>query len=169
RCRSDGGAPQARPSRDAGAAPEAGVTRAQVQRLVDVFLANQEHGLPVALEAVASVAVSMHGDRGDTRTPVTKESVRDARLFIAEVARHRGVTVERLLSGCKRKEVVACRWECFARLLSLRFSSVAVGRLMRRHHSTVLHGVKRFEMEQPALAAQLRGGDELAARRAVAA
>ena len=142
------------------------LTRAQADALDNLFLATQQHhGRRVAVETIAVAAVEAYLAVGPGESV---DSVSAVRQLISETCRARGVLVKRLLGhiGSRDARTAAVRRELMARISALGYSLPTVGRFLRRHHTTVHFGLKVFRREQPALAAQLLGGDELAARRA---
>ena len=50
-----------------------------------------------------------------------------------------------LLQKSKREEVVWARFACFYLLRKNGFTSLEIGKMLGKHHATVLHGAKRFE------------------------
>lgn len=70
-----------------------------------------------------------------------KVNVGQAREVIADVAARHGVTSDQILSETRVTKVMAARHEIFSILHGMGASFMSIGRLMDRHHSTVMHGI----------------------------
>ena len=87
------------------------------------------------------------------------------RNLIKTVAKAYGFTYEDMIGRNKTHYCVVARQHCYATLLNCGLSYSAVGRLMDRDHTTVMHGIEQHEYrikraekrakEQELLAAQL--------------
>lgn len=67
--------------------------------------------------------------------------VRWARVLHA-VAKHHNVDAKEILSPSRRREVIKARFETFYRLrVDVRMSYEKIAKLMKRDHTTVMHGV----------------------------
>ena len=65
-------------------------------------------------------------------------------MTLDTIARRFGVTPKQILGKSRRANVVKARWEVFAALKEEGLSSVAIGRLTNRDHSTVLHALAKL-------------------------
>lgn len=64
--------------------------------------------------------------------------------ILGAIARETGIDVERLKGPCQRKSSIRARNVAMALCRDLcGMSSIEVGELLNRHHSTVLHGSKK--------------------------
>lgn len=75
------------------------------------------------------------------------ETPRQRRMWvIRQVASAHGVDVSELLGRCRDREVCLARWEAMATIRA-RFSDslLMIGRLFGRDHTSVMHGLRRFE------------------------
>lgn len=68
--------------------------------------------------------------------------------LISEIAEKHSVKVEHILSPSREQHHVAARYECYFVLHSLGLSSSQIGKVMRRDHSTVLHGIRQYKDRQ---------------------
>lgn len=66
------------------------------------------------------------------------------RGICANVARKHGVTVEDLYSHDRTRAFAYARFEAWACLSAIGWSSAKIGRVFGRDHSTILHGLKKF-------------------------
>lgn len=142
------------------------MTPAQLARLVAIFRANRPRGLEAAVKAVAIIAKYSADPEPGKVLPETLHTLRTARTLVCAIAQRHRITTDVLASDSRLAPIVRCRQECYARLREMGFSVASVARIMRRDRSTVIEGLRRFEATRPDLAAQLRGLDELADRRA---
>jgi len=70
--------------------------------------------------------------------------VRHLLELLDEICRHRAVTRDEVCGRTRTKAVACARHELWWRLRNdpkVRFSFEEIGRLFRRHHATVIHGV----------------------------
>lgn len=75
------------------------------------------------------------------------------------VAAHHEVNVKDILSGSRKKHVINARFEVFYRLrVDLNFSYMKIGTLMKRDHSSVMHGV--YKVKESLLDAQNKKTDD---------
>jgi chromosomal replication initiation ATPase DnaA len=58
-------------------------------------------------------------------------------------ARH-GVDLETITGPCKQSEIVAARWEGWAKAYAAGHAFAAIARATGRDHTSVMHGVRRF-------------------------
>jgi hypothetical protein len=79
-------------------------------------------------ELVAALAVL------DTVTPLE-----EAERLVREVARRHGIDILELRSACKTREVVNARRDAVRVLRALKLSTVVIGRLLDRDHSSILN------------------------------
>lgn len=79
-----------------------------------------------------------------TRTP------RERRMaIIAEVAECHGLAVDDMTGTARTRDIVAARWEAMARIRTEFGDTLPmIGRLFNRDHTTVVHGLKRYEEMQ---------------------
>lgn len=77
--------------------------------------------------------------------PVTITPKDRYRHIIANVARAYGFTYQDMVGRCKTYQRVVARQHCYFALVNLGLSYSAVGRLMDRDHSTVMHGVEQHD------------------------
>ena len=66
----------------------------------------------------------------------------DFNNFVEEIATQHGVSVERLMSRSRKRDVVQARWEVFERLSERRWSLPQISRRWGMHHTSVLHGLR---------------------------
>lgn len=62
---------------------------------------------------------------------------------IAQVAAEHGFTKADLTGPSKRPAICRARWEAMRRLRAKPLSLPSIGRLLNRHHTTVLDGLRR--------------------------
>lgn len=74
----------------------------------------------------------------DTRTP---KQVREA--LMARAAANHGVEPSLISSDARTRKVCQARWEVWASLHAMGYSTPRIGRLFNRDHSTVVHGLAR--------------------------
>lgn len=134
------------------------MTRASIDRLIAVFQQHQHDGLDVAIPAVLRAAAEIR----DELLPVTPTTRLAAKGVIEAVAYRHGLGVAEVLSTSRYPDVNRCRWECMAELRAMRFSTPAIGKFLRRDHSSVVYGLRRFAEEFPD---HVPVADELAPRR----
>lgn len=78
--------------------------------------------------------------------PARKPGSRRGREIVAELARERQVPLNTLLSQRRLKELVAVRHEAMWRLYEeTSLSLPQIGRLMKRDHTTVIHGILKHK------------------------
>lgn len=74
-------------------------------------------------------------------------SVRWMRILHAVAAKHQ-VGVDEILGNSRRRMIVEARFEIFYRLrVDLAFSYTRIGQLMKKDHSTVMHGVSKLRQK----------------------
>lgn len=66
-------------------------------------------------------------------------------LIIRRVAEKYGMDVEDILSDCKNREYTVPRQEAYYDLHKMGLSAQHIGKLMRRDHTTVLHGIQQHK------------------------
>lgn len=77
--------------------------------------------------------------------PVTITPKDRYRHIISNVAKAYGFTYQDMVGRCKTYQRVVARQHCYFALVNLGLSYSAVGRLMDRDHSTVMHGVEQHD------------------------
>ena len=60
-------------------------------------------------------------------------------------ARWHDVSKEDILGHCRRPHIVRARWQVMRELRQRGWSLTAIGDAMNRHHTTVLHALRRLE------------------------
>lgn len=60
----------------------------------------------------------------------------------AAAVRH-GVDLETIMGPCKQSEIVAARWEGWAKAHAAGHAIAAIARATGRHHTSVMHGIAR--------------------------
>lgn len=72
---------------------------------------------------------------------------RQTRAVIEAVAAKHGVTMSDMLGRCVNRKAAWARQEAYVEIRARRphLSLPSVGRLFGRDHSTVLHGIRRFQ------------------------
>jgi chromosomal replication initiation ATPase DnaA len=63
---------------------------------------------------------------------------------IAPIAAVHGVSVEEILGKSRLANIVAARWDCFAMYRTGGKSTLQIGRIMGRDHSTVCHALQKM-------------------------
>lgn len=67
------------------------------------------------------------------------------RHIVDQVVKKHGVTLDLMIGETRRKDVYLARWELFARLYEETGMSLPqIGKLVRKDHSTVFQGIKRY-------------------------
>ena len=82
-------------------------------------------------------------ETGSTDAPQESVSVDDALERVRAIAVEHGMTVDDLMSDRRSSPFIAARQEAMVTLVGLGMSASAVGRLMGRDHTTVLHAVRK--------------------------
>jgi chromosomal replication initiation ATPase DnaA len=67
------------------------------------------------------------------------------RARIADIATRHGVAPDEVMGSSRRATVSRARQAVMADLRARGWSSVKIGRLLHRHHTTVLHGIAAHE------------------------
>ena len=62
---------------------------------------------------------------------------------IAEIAKEHGYTLEDILGKSRLKRLVAVRRLCILMLRERGYSTTEIGRLLARHHSTIVHAINK--------------------------
>jgi chromosomal replication initiation ATPase DnaA len=76
---------------------------------------------------------------------------REATLALVDwVARTHSVTLEDVMSRSRERAIAVARQEVFWRLYMGGKSSIQIGRMFGRDHTTVLHGIRRAEVRHGA-------------------
>lgn len=61
------------------------------------------------------------------------------------VAAHHNIDASEIMGTCRKRHVVMARFEVFYRLrVDLNYSYIKIGMLMKRDHTTILHGVNKL-------------------------
>lgn len=63
---------------------------------------------------------------------------------IAQVAAEHGLSKSDITGPSRRPDICAARWEAMRRLRAKSLSLPSIGRLLNRHHTTVLDGLRRI-------------------------
>ena len=77
--------------------------------------------------------------------PVSKMPSDKYAMVIQNVAAKHKITYENIMSQSKEGIINAARQEAYWSLHALGLSSAQVGRIMKRDHTTILHGIKQHE------------------------
>jgi chromosomal replication initiation ATPase DnaA len=124
-----------------------------------VDLRMQAHQKRRAFEAkVRALAANLHQEkeptvnrpRMDTYVPPSVPPSEDLWVRIVEdVAKKYQVTIRHLMNPGKDKRLVRARWEMFYRMhVEVGLSLNEIGRRTGKHHTTVMHGVRRYKQEK---------------------
>lgn len=65
----------------------------------------------------------------------------------ASVARDYGLTLDDLIGACRIRHIAKARFVCYRLLRNLGLSTPHIGRILDKDHSTVVHGLQRFDAE----------------------
>lgn len=67
------------------------------------------------------------------------------REIVRETCERHGITLEMVVGKRRTRPIVACRYEIMWHLNRLGMSMPAIGRRLKRHHTTVLHGIRQHQ------------------------
>ena len=66
--------------------------------------------------------------------------------IVVTVAGQHGVTVQEMLSHRKDRQLCKARWEAMHRIRKeTALSLPQIAHIFRRHHTTIMHGIRRWE------------------------
>lgn len=65
------------------------------------------------------------------------------RQIIEAVATLHGVSIDEILGASRLPHICRARWTAMRELRDRRFSTPAIGALLNRDHTTVIHGLRR--------------------------
>lgn len=92
------------------------------------------------------------------KTPLKWVRPSKSQRIMAETAAKHGVTLTEISGYSRKPKIVTARWHAISRLRNeLRMSLAAIGRIVNRHHTTVLYALRNMEEREIAAALEGRG------------
>lgn len=68
----------------------------------------------------------------------------DARSIVEQIAGRYSIGVRELMSSDRSRRLIRPRWHAYFALREAGFSYPAIGEIMNRDHSTVMHGIRKL-------------------------
>lgn len=80
-----------------------------------------------------------------------KPSINQANSLLEKLANHYSVSVDDIKGKSKETYIKNIRWHAIMELQEMGFYPTAIGRIINRDHSTVLHAIKTIQSEEEVL------------------
>lgn len=107
------------------------------------YITFREHGADYTLTARWEAELTQQEVNGISELKRQNITEEDAPLLVAEIAKHFDVTVDDVRSAKKRANLVDARTVIALALAARGLGCVTIGQLMNRHHTSVIHLMKR--------------------------